>query len=81
LKQDGDHVRRELEIANEEKMTTIPILLGRDAPPSRSEIPASLSFIWDLKFATFQMDDWAVAMQQLKSAIDAALSPRRTLQT
>jgi hypothetical protein len=74
LSDERDYVRRELETAKNEGLVVIPLLVGRTTPPPRTEIPESLSFIWDLIFASLQMHDWQAGVESLKMAVDRALS-------
>ncbi len=69
LRNEADYVRREIEAAKNQRLTVIPLLVG-SAPPQKSQMPDSFSFIWDLNFATFQMSDWTVSVRQLQAAID-----------
>jgi len=70
LNEEDDYVRREIEAARDEKLSVIPLLVGRTSPPQRSEMPDSLGFIWDLNFAILHISDWARSIRQLQAAID-----------
>ncbi len=73
LHQEGDYVRREIEAAKQANLSVIPLLVSRTTPPPREEIPETLAFLWELNFATLQMNDWASSIRRLKEAVDKAI--------
>lgn len=73
LKDTDDYVRREIEVAKSANLNVIPLLIGRTAPPRDDEVPKSLAFLWDLNFATLQLNDRENNICRPKTAIDKAL--------
>lgn len=73
MKDTDDYVRREIEVAKSANLNVIPLLIGRTAPPRDDEVPKSLAFLWDLNFATLQLNDRENNICRPKTAIDKAL--------
>ncbi len=73
LHQEGDYARREIEAARDGSLRVIPLLLSRNTPPQKDEIPTTLAFIWDLNFETLQMNDWTNSIHRLKDAVGKAV--------
>lgn len=73
LHEKEDYVRGELEKAHQNALTVIPLLVNRQVPPLKEELPESIQFICDLKCPSLNTDAWEYGMIGLKKAINKAL--------
>lgn len=73
LNEKEDYVRRELEIAQQNEVTVIPLLVDISTLPDKNHLPSSLHFILALNFAKVNMDDWNWSVDQIKRNIDGLL--------